>query len=89
MGALTLITCILCGNLSPDLTGGGSDTEVSGRIVAATGAGVAGVRVALIPSTYNPVFDTALLATMIVMTDANGSYQFKEVNSGQDRKSVV
>jgi hypothetical protein len=68
---------------STNLTGGGSDTEVSGRIVSATGAGVARVRVALIPSTFNPIFDTTISAKVIDTTDANGNYQFKEVGPGK------
>jgi hypothetical protein len=68
---------------SPNLTGGGSDTEVSGRIVSATGVGVARVRVALISSTFNPIFDTAISAKVIDTTDANGNYQFKVVGPGK------
>ncbi len=83
IGALILTAGVFCSDLPSNFTGGGSDTEVSGRIVAATGEGVAGVRIALISSTYNPVFDTAIPAKMIDTTDANGKYQFKQVSPGQ------
>jgi hypothetical protein len=82
IGALALMTCIFCCAPSPNLAGGGSDTEVSGRIVAATGEGVAGVRVTLIPSNFNPAFDGAISEKMIKMTDANGKYQFNGVTPG-------
>ena len=83
LGVLILMTGEFCGAPSPGLTGGGSDTEVSGRIVSATGIGVAGVRVGLIPSTFNPIFDTTVSTKVIDTTDANGNYQFKAVVPGK------
>ncbi len=82
-GALILATSLFYCARSPNLAGGGSDTEVSGRIVAASGAGVGSVRVALIPSSHNPVFDNAISAKMIDSTDADGKYRFKEVGPGK------
>ncbi|MGB7568537.1 MAG: DUF2341 domain-containing protein [Chitinivibrionales bacterium] len=64
------------------LSGGGSDTEVSGMILAADGATRAGVVVALIPLNYDPVFDGNLPSKMIVLTDANGKYRFDSLNQG-------
>jgi hypothetical protein len=64
------------------LSGGGSDTEVSGRILAADGTAKAGMRVALIAESYDPAFDGNLPSKMFDTTDTNGKYHFDSLNKG-------
>jgi Concanavalin A-like lectin/glucanases superfamily/Domain of unknown function (DUF2341) len=79
--ALTLVLLTLCtGNAL--YTGGGSDTEVSGRIVTSNGKANAGVRVLLIPASYNPAFNDALSGINSDITDSAGTYRFTDVTAG-------
>jgi len=71
-----------CTHSPLQLSGGGSDTEVSGKILAADGTTKAGVVVALIPPNHDPVFDGNLSSKMIALTDANGKYRFDSLNQG-------
>jgi hypothetical protein len=64
------------------VAGGGSDTEVSGRIVTPNGKPTVGVSVSLLPQVYNPAFDSQSGGAMHSVTDANGSYRFRAVVSG-------
>ncbi|HUI93670.1 MAG TPA: DUF2341 domain-containing protein [Chitinivibrionales bacterium] len=78
-GAAGLVLAALCA-CTPMLAGGGSDTEVSGRIVTADGKGNPGTQVSFIPQTYNPAFDSGLA---IHITDANGNYRFENISAGE------
>ena len=69
-----------CGNVN--LTGGGSDTEVSGRIMAATGVGVSGTIVTLIDTGYDPGFDGPLASNLFDTTDSQGNYHFDSLSAG-------
>jgi hypothetical protein len=71
-----------CTHSPLQLSGGGSDTEVSGKILAADGTARAGVIVSLISPNYNPVFDGNLPSKMIVRTDTGGNYHFDSLNQG-------
>jgi hypothetical protein len=71
-----------CGLLSDNLTGGGSDTEVSGRIVAATGIGEPLALVSLLPSSADPVRDSAVFHIWIDTSDAQGRFTFRHVPAG-------
>jgi hypothetical protein len=62
--------------------GGGSDTEISGRIITADGTGVPGTRVLLLPSEYTPAFGNKLASGMIDTTDSNGAYVFTGIQAG-------
>lgn len=64
------------------VAGGGSDTEVSGRIVMADGKPNVAASVSLLPQTYNPAFDSQTGGPRQSVTDANGGYQFKGVIAG-------
>ena len=80
---IAALLCIMTCTHSPlQLTGGGSDTEVSGKILAADGTARAGVTVALIAPNYDPIFDGNLPLKMIVITDAGGKYHFDSLNPG-------
>ncbi len=84
---LLIASCILvlashCSRQSLDVAGGGSDTEVSGRIVSADGKGNPGVKVLLINAQYNPAFDTASSDILTDTTDADGAYRFERVKLG-------
>ncbi len=65
--------------------GGGSDTEVSGRIVDSSGYGIENVRVMLLSEQYNPAFDGRLADSCIDTTDSNGGYRFVKVRHGVHR----
>jgi hypothetical protein len=77
------------------VAGGGSDTEVSGRIVTVDGKGNPGARVSLVPRTHNPAFDSQTSRNMLEVTDSDGRYRFtgiapgsynvQAVNNAQDR----
>jgi hypothetical protein len=69
-----------CGNIN--LTGGGSDTEVSGRMLASTGEGAEGTVVALIDTGYDPGFDGPLASHMFDTTDSRGTYHFDSLSAG-------
>jgi hypothetical protein len=82
IGALTLMAGVFCGNSPPNLAGGGSDTEVSGRIVAIDGTARAGITVSLIAAGYDPAFDGGLPLKMITATDITGNYHFGDLTKG-------
>ena len=65
------------------LAGGGSDTEVSGRIITVDGKGDPGARVSLIPREYNPAFDSSLALVAAGITDADGDYRFEKIIAGE------
>ena len=77
--AAILLCFIAC---SPMYAGSGSDTEVSGRIIAPDGKGVAGTRVLFVPSGFTPAFGGELTSGMIDTTDSNGAYLFTGVPAG-------
>jgi hypothetical protein len=80
--AFSLVFLAQCSRQSMNVAGGGSDTEVSGRIVFANGSGNPGVRVMLISATYNPAFDTTLSIMITDTTDYTGAYKFTNINPG-------
>lgn len=77
--ALLLTTLLTC---SPVYVGGGSDTEVSGRIVSPTGTGLSGAFVTLVRTDYDPVFGGRVPPGNVDTTDSIGSYRFSGVSSG-------
>ena len=79
---IAAMLAMTCTHSPLQLTGGGSDTEVSGKILAADGMARAGVTVALISPNYDPIFDENLPSKMITITDANGKYHFDSLNQG-------
>jgi hypothetical protein len=84
-GALSIMIWFIamnwgCGNIN--LTGGGSDTEVTGRILAASGEGTRGAIVALIDTGYDPGFDGPLASSMFDTTDNQGRYHFDSLSEG-------
>ena len=64
------------------LTGGGSDTEVSGRIVSSGGAGAARAVVALIDTGYDPGSSDVLPANQLDTADIQGYFRFDSLLSG-------
>jgi hypothetical protein len=64
------------------LTGGGSDTEVSGKMLAASGEGAAGAIIALIDTGYDPGFDGPLSPNWYDTADAQGKYHYDSVPAG-------
>ncbi|MBN1128851.1 MAG: DUF2341 domain-containing protein [Chitinispirillaceae bacterium] len=70
------------GCIQAPLTGGGSDTEISGRMVAATGESAADAIVALIDTGYDPAFDGPLPENQYDTTDLQGNYHFDSVDAG-------
>jgi hypothetical protein len=77
-----------CTHLPTQLSGGGSDTEVSGKILAADGTAKPGVAVALIAQNYDPAFDGNLPPHMTAVTDTNGKYRFDSLSIGQGLYNV-
>ena len=69
-----------CGTIQ--LTGGGSDTEVSGRILAATGEGANGAVVAIIATDFDPGIDAPLSEDSYDTADLQGNYHFDSVPAG-------
>jgi hypothetical protein len=82
MFASVLVLFAQCSRNTLDVVGGGSDTEVSGRIVSANGVGNSGVCVMLINATYIPAFESTLSTIKLDTTDSNGKYHFTHVNTG-------
>jgi hypothetical protein len=64
------------------VAGGGSDTEVSGRILAATGEGANGAIVAIIDTGYDPGSDGPLPENSYDTADLQGKYRFNSVPAG-------
>ena len=81
LGAAYLVSVAMC-VCTPMLAGGGSDTEVSGRIVTVDGKGNPGTQVSLIPQAYNPAFDSTLAQVATRTTDADGNYRFEKITAG-------
>jgi len=76
-----LLSVIHCGNNS--LAGGTSTSEngfILGKVVAADGTPSSRVQITLLPDTYDPVNDTAVL--LKDTTDISGSYSFNRVPQG-------
>jgi len=71
-----------CTHLPTQLSGGGSDTEVSGKILSADGTAKPGVAVALIAQNYDPAFDGNLPPHLTAVTDAAGKYRFDSLDRG-------
>jgi hypothetical protein len=71
-----------CSKSPTQTAGGGSDTEVTGRIVLACGAGKADARVMLIPADYIAAFDTQATKVKITTTGSDGAYRFTRVDTG-------
>ncbi|MBN1307446.1 MAG: DUF2341 domain-containing protein, partial [Chitinispirillaceae bacterium] len=69
-----------CG--TSQLAGGGSDTEVSGRILAATGEGAENAVVAIIATGYDPGIDGPLPENAFDTADLQGGYRFSNVPAG-------
>jgi hypothetical protein len=61
------------------------DTVVTGTIVKQNGEPAAGAVVRLVPSSYNPLEDTALPDSLMDITNAGGVYLFAGVNTGAYR----
>lgn len=80
IGAL-LCLCALCSQQTR-LTGGGSDTEVTGRIITVDAKGNPGTQVSLIPDTYNPAFDGPLSQNMVCTTGADGAFRLEKIHAG-------
>jgi hypothetical protein len=70
---IALLFCV-CNTLQ--MAGGGSDTEVSGRIIASSGNGVAGAVVALIDTSYDPALEEGLPVEWLDTADVLGNYHF-------------
>jgi hypothetical protein len=64
------------------LAGGGSDTEVCGRLVAQTGAPAQGAIACLVDTGYDPASDVALPSSRLDTTDAQGNFQFNGLQAG-------
>ncbi len=65
------------------VAGGGSDTEVSGKIVNEQGDPAPNTVVQLIPNDFNPYKDAALLDSLPVdTTDSTGAYCFHSIDTG-------
>jgi hypothetical protein len=82
LGAACLVCAVLC-TCTPMLAGGGSDTEVSGRIITVDGKGNPGTRVSLIPRTFNPAFDSIPAQELTRFTDSDGNYTFEKITAGE------
>ncbi|HEX2959422.1 MAG TPA: hypothetical protein VHO70_21485, partial [Chitinispirillaceae bacterium] len=80
-----LITSFLLGcSDSPVSSGGtrGGNPVVIGMIIGLDGKAASNVKVSLIPSDYNPVTDTPIASSSIVLTDAKGTFTIKAPDSG-------
>ncbi len=81
----TVASLVCAGSLAcspPMYAGGGSDTEVSGRIVAPDGAGIPGAGVTLVPADFNPAFGGQVPGNATDTTDSTGTYRFKGIHHG-------
>lgn len=67
---------LFCACNTLQMAGGGSDTEVSGRIIARSGNGAAGAVVALIDTSYDHAVEEGLPAGRFDTADAQGNYHF-------------
>ena len=76
------ILAVSCTHAPMQLGGGGSDTEISGRIVTSSGNGNAGAVIYLVDESYSPPFDGALPVTRTDTTDSAGRYQFDSLSPG-------
>jgi Concanavalin A-like lectin/glucanases superfamily/Domain of unknown function (DUF2341) len=76
------ISCSALLACSPMYAGGGSDTEVSGKIVTPGGRGLSGVQVMLLRNDYDPAFGGQVPASDIETTDTSGAYRFANVSAG-------
>jgi hypothetical protein len=76
--AATLV--IHCSTVPNELAGGGTDTEVSGRIYTLTGEPASNTEVILLPTNYNPLDSQNIHYSCV--TDDSGKYLFKNINSG-------
>jgi len=78
-----LLSLLLCCVSKPvSVAGGGSDTELSGRIVNASGNAVAHVVVRLFPSDFNPVCSKTLATNLSDTTNDSGDYNFRNIAQG-------
>lgn len=77
-----LSLALFCSRGPVQTAGGGSDTEVTGRIITADGSGKPDTRVMLIPTGYNPAFDNPATGIKIDTTKTDGVYRFTRVDSG-------
>jgi hypothetical protein len=68
-------------SLSPTRTAGGSDTEVSGKVIALSGGPAQDARIALVPQEYVPGI-SSLSTVRFDTTNKDGAYRFSEVSSG-------
>jgi Uncharacterized conserved protein len=80
--AVAAISIAACTHSPLQLAGGGSDTEVSGRIVSVDNVAVKGAVVSLVNISYNPAFDGPLPAEMQVTTDSLGNFRFDSLTPG-------
>jgi hypothetical protein len=64
------------------MAGGGSDTEVSGRIIARSGAGAAGTIVAIIDTSFDAATDAGLAENRFDTADGQGGYHFNNLQAG-------
>jgi hypothetical protein len=81
--AVVMFLTFSCSHSSLQVAGGGSDTEVSGRIVySGYSVGRSGVSVKLIKSGYDPAFGDALLSIRSDTTDSAGRYDFSGIDPG-------
>jgi hypothetical protein len=81
-----LVTSLLfrCSD-SPVSSGGGTrggNPVVTGMIIGLDGNVASNVKVSLIPSDYNPVTDTPITSSSIVLTDAKGTFSINAPDSG-------
>jgi hypothetical protein len=70
---------------SPVSSGGGTrggNPVVTGMIIGLDGNAASNVKVSLIPSNYNPVTDTPITSTSIVLTDTKGTFTLIAPDSG-------
>ena len=82
LSAVAGVFIAACTHAPTQLSGGGSDTEVSGKIFAADGTAEVGIVVALIAESYDPAFDGKLPSKMFDTTDTSGAYHFDSLDPG-------
>ncbi len=83
--SITLITLFLTIGCTQNLAGATTETTngVAGVIQNSDNTPASKIIVKLFPDNYDPIFDSSLSASFIDTTDVDGSYCFKEVNSGR------
>lgn len=85
---IAIITCLAClhyfrCSVPTQVVGGGSDTEVSGKIVDTEGDPAPNTIVQLIPNDFNPYKEAGLLDSLPVdTTDSMGAYCFHSIDTG-------